>query len=326
MDDMDFAVLFPVSPVAKGLLSESQLQPDEDTLQHGLHLIKNALSGKPSTPAAISKEDKLQYLASYASARMILGFARNNFFTNRFAVVESKRMANQFQRHPELIGRIAADFGISFEPSPNGVYFLVPLPAYLRSMPDSTDYALVGRDVSGGRVRITPYERIRLIEESIKKHLMKVKAPKDSDLKRYVDELKEFLPKMERQPVSFKEGDNPPCVEALLTALKKHENLGHQARWLLAVYLIARGLPLEKIDEMFSQSPDYSERTTRYQLKHAKERNYSVPSCSTILGWGLCVSECRIGSPLNWRGKGGLGRPEGGGSSGEKEKEGGIRK
>ena len=85
--------------------------------------------------------------------------------------------------------------------------------------------------------------------------------------------------------------------------VKIHKNLGHQARWFLAVYLINNGMETEKIMEIFSNLPDFSEKITKYQIEHAKKRGYVVPACGTLKGYGFCVTECRIGSPLNWRKK-----------------------
>ena len=129
-----------------------------------------------------------------------------------------------------------------------------------------------------------------------------LKNPSDL-VKKAAEALKAELPKLEptRTAVTFKEGDNPPCIEKLLDQLKKHENLNHQARWTLAVYLTNRGMTIEKIFSLYSNLPDFNEKTTRYQLEHIQKRGYTTPACSTMLTYGLCCANCRIGSPLNWK-------------------------
>jgi DNA primase large subunit len=56
----------------------------------------------------------------------------------------------------------------------------------------------------------------------------------------------------------------------------------------------------EDINGMFSMLPDYSEKVTKYQVGHIKKKGYNVPSCATVMTYGLCCAVCRIGSPLNW--------------------------
>jgi DNA primase large subunit len=77
-------------------------------------------------------------------------------------------------------------------------------------------------------------------------------------------------------------------------------NLGHQARWSLAVYLINKGVQYEKILEVFSNFPDYDERIAGYQIRHAINRGYSMPACSMMLSYGLCVANCKVKSPMGW--------------------------
>jgi DNA primase large subunit len=62
-------------------------------------------------------------------------------------------------------------------------------------------------------------------------------------------------------------------------------------------------MSVEKITALYSNLPDFDERITTYQLEHIKKRSYTMPGCSTLLTYGLCCADCRIGSPLNWKGK-----------------------
>jgi DNA primase large subunit len=82
--------------------------------------------------------------------------------------------------------------------------------------------------------------------------------------------------------------------------MKKHENLAHHARWYLATYLLAIGMAEDDVVNVFSAAPDFSEKITRYQVSHIKKKGYSVPSCATVMTYGLCCAVCRIGSPINW--------------------------
>ena len=41
-------------------------------------------------------------------------------------------------------------------------------------------------------------------------------------------------------------------------------------------------------------------KTTSYQIAHLKKKGYNVPSCATVMSYGLCCAVCRIGNPIKW--------------------------
>lgn len=307
MELSDFCVKYPFSKRAKELLENEQVQINEEIISLGLRRIKNALGEGIPKSSALHQSEKVYEVASYPAARMILGHMRNRYLTNRFAVAEAKRASSYLGSESQgTVEDVALEFGIASKSSDGGRLF-VPLPTFVKFAPKSIDYRLINRNVHNGQVEIIYREKVRLIEEAVKKRaesIPLVKNPPES-IKLAAESLKAELPKLEpqRTPVTFKEGDNPPCIERLMDQLKKHENLNHQARWSLAVYLTGRGLELEKIVSLYSNLPDFNEKTTRYQLEHIRKRGYSTPACATMLTYGLCCADCRIGSPLNWKGK-----------------------
>ena len=305
MDNIDFCVKYPFSKRAKVVMDEEQIQLSEEILAKGLERIRNSLSGETGKSSALHKEEKIEEIASYAAARMILGHMRNRYLTNRFAIAEAKRASSYLgTEETGAVEEIALEFGITTTMTGSKALD-IPLPTFIKYSPKSIDYRLINRSLKHGKVEIVYREKIRLIEEAIKKKAEKIpllKNPSDI-IKKAAEVLKAELPKLEpaRTAVSFKEGDNPPCIEKLLDQLKKHENLNHQARWTLAVYLTNKGMALEKIFSLYSNLPDFNEKTTKYQLEHIQKRGYTTPACSTMLTYGLCCANCRIGSPLNWK-------------------------
>ncbi len=152
-------------------------------------------------------------------------------------------------------------------------------------------------------MEITYEEKKRLVEEAVKKHIEIIPLVKDPPdiIKSAGKSLVEELPKAESRIIAnVKEGDHPPCVMRLLEEMKKHQNLPHQARLFLATYLIAAGMNDDEITGLFSMLPDFNEKVTRYQVGHIRKKGYNVPSCATVMTYGLCCAVCRIGSPLNW--------------------------
>ncbi|MEK6979709.1 MAG: hypothetical protein AABW86_05790 [Candidatus Micrarchaeota archaeon] len=306
MNNLDFCVRYPFSNAAKELLEKEGISPTPEIMDKGLARLKSALSGKWMKSTAVHDSEKLAEVASYAVARMILSYMRNRYLTNKFAVAEAKLAHSFFEKEGDgALGAISEELGIKIK-NENKTLF-VPLPSYLKFSPRSIDYKLVNRSVSNGFVSVNPHERRRLMEEAVRKkagEIPQLRSGVPDSIKKAAENLKADLPKIEPQrAVTFKEGDNPPCIEKLLESLRKHENLNHQSRWALAVYLSARGMSAERIVSLYSNLPDFNEKITKYQVEHIKKRGYSVPSCATLLSYGICCAECRIGSPLNWRGK-----------------------
>jgi DNA primase large subunit len=160
---------------------------------------------------------------------------------------------------------------------------------------------LINKKIINGRVAVRKAEQLRLIEEAVKKHIENIPVVKDipDSMKKAGEKVLDELPKTQTR-ITVKEGDHPPCVMTLLESIKKHQNLPHTARWYLATYLLAINMNEDQITGIFSGVPDFSEKTTRYQVAHARKKGYSVPACSTVMSYGLCTAVCRIGSPLRW--------------------------
>jgi DNA primase large subunit len=246
----------------------------------------------------LHESDKKEEIASFAAARMILGHLRNSFLTNRFAVNESKMVrAHLDHDDQQIVNEVGTLFCIATKNN------LIDLPTYLRYSLRNPHYRLINRKLFSGFVEITPDEKKRLIEEAVKKHVESIPVVKDPPdiIKKAGERLIAEIPKSESKVIINVES-HPPCVARLFEEVEKHNNLPHHARWFLATYLIGIGMTEDQITSIYSNLPDFSEKITRYQISHAKKKGYSIPSCSTIMTYGLCCAVCRIGSPINWAG------------------------
>jgi len=110
---------------------------------------------------------------------------------------------------------------------------------------------------------------------------------------------------VEGQKTSTTLHGDPPCMVAILEALKRGENLPHTARFAITTYLLKRGWDVEQIVDLFRNAPDFNEKITRYQVQHIAGRaggrkEYAVPSCKTMREWGLCITNCGIKNPLEY--------------------------
>lgn len=298
MDELDFAVRYPFTSEAKAVIENATLT--DRVVELGLERIKKALRGDEKARMLIDDTGKREDIASYAAARMILGSLRNSFITGRFAVNESKIVRSHLDKEGMAnVRKVAARFGI--EPLEADGRTVLDLPTYLRYSVRAPHYRLINRKLRNGLVEVSDNDLRRLIEEAVRKHTEGIPLVKDAPdaVKKAGEKLLEELPKSETTIV-VREGDHPPCILQLLENAKKHQNLNHSARYFLATYLNAIGMGEDAMVGVYSQMPDFNERTTRYQISHLKKKGYSVPSCSTVTTYGLCVATCRIGTPVRW--------------------------
>ncbi len=300
--NLNFACKYPFTEEGKQAIMENDIQINNEIAERGVERVVDALEKRYRTANPVNLSDQLIEIGSYGAARMMLAHLKNRYLINKFAVAESKKAsALMGKESQDNIGKLQQELGIipgNFEEKT-----VLPMEVYLRFSPQSVDYRMVNRNVKQGYVEISTREVLRLMEEAVKFKVGEIglfpNAPKI--VKEYSGKLMKLVPKTAPSKMSFKQGENPPCIEKLLESAKKHENLGHQGRWTLAVYLINKGVPYEKILQIFSNFPDYDERIASYQIKHAMERGYTVPSCGMLLSYGLCVADCKIGNPLRWK-------------------------
>jgi DNA primase large subunit len=300
--DIDFAVKYPFTDEARAILKNKKTEINNELATRALERIKKALGEGLEQSGAIHGEEKIAEIATYATARVILGSLRNSFITNKYAVAESKRVRRDLDS--DDIGtalRLGSELGVVAE-SDSEKTFMMDIPTYLSFCPRDRAYRLINRQIYYGKVKLNKEEIKRLIEEAVRKHIEQTPLPKDPPemIQKAGEKLLDLLPKPKISTVEAKPGDHPPCIEKVLESAGKHQNLPHTARWLLAVYLIRIGMNDEQITAIYAGLPDFSERITRYQVEHARKKAYTVPSCSTVNTYGLCIARCRIGNPINW--------------------------
>jgi DNA primase large subunit len=116
------------------------------------------------------------------------------------------------------------------------------------------------------------------------------------------------LYELPRPPPSRGPEGTPPCMEAIINAIKSGVNVPHNARFAIVTYLLHRGWDVEQIVDLFRTLPDFNEKITRYQVQHIAgqvggRKRYAVPSCETMASWGLCPTNlgCGVKSPLRYR-------------------------
>lgn len=308
--DLLFCAKYPFTKEARECVLSSGAKLDYSVIEKGEERVKSALvKGKilkfyptkgTSIGATLEKTLRME-IASYAAARMIILSMRSRFLMNRYAVAEAKRASSYLKNdRDENVKRVGEEVGVHIK---NGG---IPVAEYLVFAPKAVEYKLSNKGLKNGTVFLRRSEGIRVIEEGIRKRIERLlgkRVPIPKEIEKASERIRAALPKKRFAERKVGEKNFPPCIAKLIEDLRMSESLPHTARWALGVYLAKVGMETDSIIELFSSAPDFNLGTTRYQVEYIKKRNYSMPSCSTMESYGLCVSNCRCSNPLSYKAK-----------------------
>jgi DNA primase large subunit len=304
--ELAFYSKYPFTRGAKELMGSSSVSDEFQLIGVAKRRVVDAIGGGKIPQMSVELDDSqlLLQIASYAVSRMVVSLLKSRYYMNRYAIAEAKRASSYMAGDSdENVLSVARELGVGCEIDG---YYSVSFQNYLKYAPKSVDYKLVNRKLSKGRVMLKREEFIRILEEAVKLKIESELPLKTESIpagiREAADEVRKNIPK-EPQPaaISIEKGEFAPCIQKLLEDLKTVENLSHTARWALAVYLLNVGMKVDDVVKLFSTSPDFDESVTRYQVEHALKRGYKMPSCSSMDSYGLCVSDCRVKSPLAYR-------------------------
>ncbi|MCX8149965.1 MAG: DNA primase large subunit PriL [Candidatus Bathyarchaeota archaeon] len=263
-------------------------------------------------------------IPSFPVAIIIALATKNSFIKKRYALAEAKQAHSHFQlESKQRLLAIARNFGWNIElngASQPPSEFILNFADYLRNITHLRDekWKLINRFLVNGKVYLNHHDVARLLQEEVQRRLEKRLDAKElppfprkiMDIAEQLNSLaKEKLGEVEMEsfPKVVSQSAFPPCIVALHEAATKGRHLSHVGRFTLTSFLLAVGMPPEKVTEVFKTFSDYNARLTRYQVEHiAGEKgsgtHYTPPSCSTLQTHGVCVNSdglCRrIRHPL----------------------------
>ncbi len=255
-------------------------------------------------------EDKVSQevtILSYPIARLIANITGRSFKT-RYASAEGEKAFEFYRDSKGDVEKLMVEFFLNFKENTVGLGEYLKLTENLARI--SGQYNLVNRKVKDGLVEIDESEKRDLLRERITLHILSPvdvgRAPKQ--VESIAKDIKNSLALAAQK---FSSGDasektSPPCINYIISMLKMGE-VNHNMLFILATYLVGKGLSEDMVVGVFSDSPAFDENKTRYQLRFLSgERGrtrYSCPTCVKIKSYGLCKGECGIRHPLQFRGK-----------------------
>jgi len=263
-------------------------------------------------------------ILSFPIALILVKATKLEHLISRYSLAEAIRVEKLLEKErDDLIVEIFRDILkinvllVKSEQSSMKLNYKIPIIEYLKRSTRIHDlhWSLVNRTVDGGYVYLKSHELVRLIrqeiENKIKNRLKEIAIPTLPES--FLDIIKKIHtfspppPKL-KDLVKITPAKYPPCVKTALDMLKKGENIPHYGRFLLTTYLIKIGDSIDEIMALYSSSPDFNERITKYQVEHIAglrggRVEYTCPSCRTLIAHSFCfkIKACdEIINPLQF--------------------------
>lgn len=302
-----------------------QIGTDPDILiiiETAMNRIRAATDGRifETLDGSTSSRRVMLETLSFLVAIILLKLSGMQTLIRRFALAEARRAEKNLER--DLSGRGADRLALakyimneffSIDIKLTNSYMCVPVVDYVEHavLFHEKAWDLSQRTVVSGDVQLTSHETVRMIRAEVGSYIQtKIrKSPKPTMYKNFegpVAELTKLAKRFFTAPVETS-GKYPPCITRVIETLERGENVPHSGRFMLATYLLKRGLSVEDVAALFRNAPDYNERITMYQVNNlatgGAEDGYNCPSCEKIRDRDLCFpdNECRgIFTPLHY--------------------------
>lgn len=258
-----------------------------------------------SAPPIMNEYDALIEILSYPYARMVVSQINDRMLTKRYALGEAVRMnkllANEYE---DTVAAVSEQLGVGTSVDADGL-MRIGFPDYLRlaGRLKGSEWKLINSDIDHGIVTLQKEKFNRLLQNALQDKIeSELPLLTPDEYRRYlqkdVDEVKAALAEIKSQSRLRKEDLRtdclPPCINHILDMSRKGLNLSHAARFSLVTFLNALGFTYQDIVKVFSESPDFDESKSEYQVKHILGEingndGYSVPDCKTMRSNSICT-------------------------------------
>ncbi len=278
---------------------------------------QRAIEGIESGRVAVDTKAKgekflIMEILSYPLAKIMVAKTKDKFLIGKYAEAEASAFHSFLMNEPDdVVESLAKEFGFDVEDE------AIQFTDYLKYLPRDEDYKLVNSPLSGGKVRVGRDAIAGLLPEKLKAELEK-SLRKDMDVPPIFATYAEEIKKEVNRDKAFHTKEDfgtveveyfPPCIKALIADAQSGQPMAHQPRFVLASFLVNVGMPVEQIAEIFSSTPNYNAKKTRYYIEYTMGKRgsgtkYSPPSCDKMVFYGLCRGKdalcSRIKHPLSY--------------------------
>lgn len=291
--------------------------------ERGLERVTDALENSDiSYRPLMSDFDRLMEIMSYPYARMVVSSVNDRFLNRRYALAESVHMKKLLNSDDNRnVAFVARELEVNAEADDEGLR--MHFADYLRysSRIKSKEWKLINTEVRKGYVILAGDKFDRVLQNALQDKI-ESELPLDipdsltEHLKHDVERVTNILNETKNRysptgggPIDL--DHMPPCMKAILGQAHSGVNLSHSARFALVSFLHALGMDSTQILALFSESPDFDESKSSYQIRHITGEitgtdGYTPPECSTMKTHAICYNEdslCkndRVNHPLTY--------------------------
>ena len=238
-------------------------------------------------------------LFSYPFARIAVSCINDAYLTRRCAMAESKFIyGHMLQEDAAYLKKLGDELGMAavFDET----NFSLRFSDYADSAASlGPKWKLVNRKVERGFVFITKEEFARLLQEKVRERMLsmpKMNRKICDAAKPYTDEIRKHLESVKGEHEEFRMSAVkmeyfPPYMNHILGSVSS--SLSHPARFAITSFLLRIGMKEDEVVKMFSNSSDFDEGQTSYQVRHIAGRfgagtEYTPPSCATMNTYQNC--------------------------------------
>ncbi|MCC7570074.1 hypothetical protein KO465_01870 [Candidatus Micrarchaeota archaeon] len=291
--DFEWLAKHPYTDEAKNTIKEINPQFSDELLHKAQEKLIYLLMREPSTIKYISDIQAREDLILYPVIRLITS-QMNYSFSNRISRTFSKLWVSTLKQESDVEKAIQL---LNLKIKDNKM----AVADYLADLP--YDHKLVNKPVQQGVVYLSEQDIWDVIQKHLERTFIETLPKiKNDKAKKAAETVMASIPMKSEFKVS-KITDMAPCMQEIIDKLNKGENVPHMARWTIAVYLNKAGWSEDALISLFSRTPNFEPKLTTYHINYMIEKNYSVPSCESLKSQGICVADCRIKSPVSYRGK-----------------------
>ena len=320
--ELSYAQKYPFAEVAKRVVKESGFTLEnipEPVLDVSRKMINAAFSEKEFVPKIHAYKEifQTQVLAFPVSKILVSIIGRYELY-RKFSKMFSKTIFTYLESEKDdVLIDLAYELKLGFDLADSKNYFVkLDLSDYLKPELNEVFMKLINSDVEKGKVFLNRNDFARFISLVVGQQIIdSLPVPVKnipSFFKKVAENIEDDFSKTVRKrfsksdfgevaPESF-----PPCMQKMYSELASGIQVNHSARFAIATFLSGIGMSSERIIEVFRSTPNFNERTTRYQVEKlagVKGKGYASPSCDKLRTLNLCVSNCPVGHPIQFYSK-----------------------
>ncbi len=297
------AQAFPFSESAERIVKQSGLSAEDipsPVLQRAIQIVEAVAVGKNYWQDVQQYEEFLERdVLAFPVAKILLSLTKNQSLYERFAEQVSENAFEQLEKSPEKALDLGQELGLKVALAEKPFFISLSLNDFLAAQHGLPYLKLVNSRVEKGIVFLNKEEFLQVLKDSVKQRVrdsLPILLQKPSQaLKEKAALLGQQLfqrqQKMDENILKGKLDLNalPPCMAKIYADLLKGENVNHSARFNIAVFMNAIGMPKESIVQLFSRTPNWNERVSRYQVEGLLQKKYTPANCDTMQSYALCV-------------------------------------